>query len=111
MAHSNVDAYKAAVDLNTRMKLAEGREDFHTLGWLGYANLMMGKFDEAKKNVESAKGAADRNPNARNIRDGYLGMRARYIQETRPVGEARTAGSPRRRPPVAITPTCRACRA
>ncbi len=81
-ALSNVDAYKAAVDLNARMKLAEGREDFHTLAWLGYANLMMGKFDEAKANVASAKAAADRNPNARNIRDGYLGMRARYIQET-----------------------------
>jgi hypothetical protein len=79
---SNIDAYKAAVDLNTRMKLAEGREDFHTLGWLGYANLMLGKFDDAKANVESAKAAADRNPNARNIQDGYLGMRARYIQET-----------------------------
>lgn len=79
---SNVDAYKAAVDLNTRLKLAEGREDFHTLGWLGYGNLMLGKFDEAKKNVESARAAADRNPQAGNIRDGYLGMRARYIQET-----------------------------
>jgi tetratricopeptide (TPR) repeat protein len=82
VAVSNIAAYKAAVDVNTRLKLAEGREDFHTLGWLGYANLMMGKFDEAKANVESAKAAADRNPNARNIRDGYLGMRARYIQET-----------------------------
>jgi tetratricopeptide (TPR) repeat protein len=82
VALSNIAAYKAAVDLNARMKLAEGREDFHTLGWLGYANLMMGKFDEARANVESAKGAADRNPNARNIRDGYLGMRARYIQES-----------------------------
>jgi hypothetical protein len=28
---SNIVAYKAAADLNTRMKLAEGREDFHTL--------------------------------------------------------------------------------
>jgi tetratricopeptide (TPR) repeat protein len=79
---SNVDAYKAAVDLNAKLKLPEGREDFHTLGWLAYANLMLGKFDEAKKNVEAAKAAADRNPNAANIRDGYLGMRARYIQET-----------------------------
>ena len=28
---SNIAAYKAAIELNTRMKLAEGREDFHTL--------------------------------------------------------------------------------
>ncbi len=82
VAASNVDAYQAAVDLNAKMKLAEGREDFHTLGWLGYANLMLGQFDEAKKNVDAAKAAADRNPTNRGIRDGYLGMRARYIQET-----------------------------
>ncbi|MEP7119064.1 MAG: hypothetical protein ABI880_15865 [Acidobacteriota bacterium] len=82
VAASNVDAYRAAVDLNAKMKLSEGREDFHTLGWLGYANLMMGKTDDAKKNVDAAKAAADRNPDNRGIRDGYLGMRARYIQET-----------------------------
>ncbi len=82
VADSNVVAYKAAVDLNTKMKLAEGREDFHTLGWLSYANLMLGKFDESKKNVELAKGAADRNPSSAGIRDGYLSMRARHIQET-----------------------------
>lgn len=79
---SNIDAYKAAIDLNAKLKLAEGREDFHTLGWLAYANLMLGKFDDARTNVDSAKAAADRNPTNRGIRDGYLGMRARYIQET-----------------------------
>jgi tetratricopeptide (TPR) repeat protein len=79
---SNVVAYKAAVDLNTKLKLAEGREDFHTLGWLSYGNLMLGRFDESKKNVEMAKAAADRNPANAGIRDGYLGMRARHIQET-----------------------------
>jgi tetratricopeptide (TPR) repeat protein len=79
---SNVVAYKAAVDLNAKLKLAEGREDFHTLGWLSYGNLMLGRFDESKKNVEMAKAAADRNPASAAIRDGYLGMRARHIQET-----------------------------
>jgi tetratricopeptide (TPR) repeat protein len=82
VAASNVAAYKAATDLIARMNLAEGREDFHTLSWLEYANLMLGKFDEAKKNVELAKAAADRNPGNRGVRDGYLGMRARYILET-----------------------------
>jgi hypothetical protein len=82
VAASNTEAYKAAVDLNTRMKLAEGREDFHTLSWLAYANLMLGKFDEAKKNVDLARQAADRNPDNRGVRNGYLGMRARYILET-----------------------------
>jgi hypothetical protein len=79
---SNIAAYKAAVDLNTRMKLAEGREDFHTLSWLEYANLMLGNVDEAKQNVEWAKQAADRNPKNPGIRNGYLGMRARLILET-----------------------------
>ena len=79
---SNIAAYKAAVDLNTRLKLAEGREDFHTLSWLAYANVMIGKLDEAKKNVEQAKAAADRNPANAGIRDGYLGMRARYLSDT-----------------------------
>ena len=79
---SNTVAYKAAADLNARMKLAEGREDFHTLGWLGYGNLMLGKFDDAKKNLEIAKTAADRNPTNAGVRNGYLGMRARVILET-----------------------------
>ena len=79
---SNIAAYKAAVDLNSRMKLAEGREDFHTLSWLAYANTMIGKLDEAKKNIEQAKAAADRNPTNAGIRDGYLGMRARFISDT-----------------------------
>ena len=79
---SNIAAYKAATELNARMKLAEGREDFHTLGWLTYANLMLGNITEAKQNVESAKQAADRNAANRGVRDGYLGMRARVILET-----------------------------
>src|SRR2546426_9526270 len=79
---SNVVAYKAAFDLNQRMHLPEGREDFHTLSWLTYANLMLGKFDEAMKNVETAKQAADRNAGNAGIRNGYLGVRARYIVET-----------------------------
>jgi hypothetical protein len=79
---SNIAAYKAAVDVNTRLKLAEGREDFHTLSWLQYANLMLGNIEEARRNVESAKQAADRNPASAPIRNGYLAMRARLILET-----------------------------
>ncbi len=79
---SNIVAYQAAIDLNAKMKLAEGREDFHTLGWLQYANLMLGNIDEAKANVETAKQTADRNPSNAGIRNGYLGMRARLILET-----------------------------
>ena len=63
---SNIVAYKAAADLNARLKLAEGREDFHTLGWLTYANLMLGNIDEAKQNVEI--GEADGRPQRRQPR-------------------------------------------
>jgi tetratricopeptide (TPR) repeat protein len=79
---SNIVAYKAAIDLIERMHLPEGREDFHTLSWLEYANLMLGKFDEAKKNVDLAKQAADRNPQNPGVSQGYHTMLARYILET-----------------------------
>ncbi|HLF10890.1 MAG TPA: tetratricopeptide repeat protein [Gammaproteobacteria bacterium] len=79
---SNIEAYAAAVEVNKRLHLAEGREDFHTLSWLSYANLMLGKLDDARANVELARQAAERNPDNNGIRDGYLGMRARYILET-----------------------------
>jgi len=79
---SNVVAYKAAVDLIERMHLPEGREDFHTLSWLEYGNLMLGKFDEARKNVDLAKQAADRNSQNANIAQQYHTMLARYILET-----------------------------
>jgi tetratricopeptide (TPR) repeat protein len=82
VATSNIAAYKAAVEANARLKLAEGREDFHTLSWLTYANLMLGKYDEAKQNIELARQAADRNPKSPGIRNGYLSMRARYLLET-----------------------------
>jgi tetratricopeptide (TPR) repeat protein len=82
VATSNTVAYKAAGDLIARMHLPEGREDFHTLSWLQYANLMMGKFDEAKRNVELARQTSERNQGNAGIRDSYLGMRARQILET-----------------------------
>ena len=79
---SNVAAYAAAVSVNERLKLAEGREDFHTLDWLAYGNLMLGRFDAARANVELARAAAERNPTSAGIRDGWLAMRGRYLLET-----------------------------
>lgn len=79
---SNIDAYAAAVEVNTRLNLDEGREDFHTLSWLLYGNLMLGQTDEALQNVELARQAMERNPDSQSIRNGYLGMRARYLLET-----------------------------
>jgi len=82
LEQSNVAAYKAAEDAIARLHTPEGREDFHTLSWLEYAHLMLGKYDDAKKDVELAKQAVDRNPGNGGIEQSYLGMRARYILET-----------------------------
>jgi tetratricopeptide (TPR) repeat protein len=79
---SNVAAYQSSIALIQRLHLPEGREDFHTLSWLQYAHLMSGNFDQAKKDLDLAKAADDRNPSSRPVHQGYLGMRARYILET-----------------------------
>jgi tetratricopeptide (TPR) repeat protein len=79
---SNIVAYKAATDLIARMHLPEGREDFHTLSWLEYGNLMLGKFGEARSNVDLAKQATDRNAKNATIAQQYRTMLARYILET-----------------------------
>ena len=95
---SNVVAYKAAEDVIARLHTPEGREDFHTLSWLEYAHLMLGKNDDAKKDVELAKQAVDRNPGNKGIEERYLEMRARYILETQkwekiPLAPAEASGT------------------
>jgi tetratricopeptide (TPR) repeat protein len=65
-----------------KLHVPEGQEDMHTLSWRQYGYLMLGKFDEAKKDLDLAKASADRNPNSQRVQDGYLGMRARYILES-----------------------------
>jgi tetratricopeptide (TPR) repeat protein len=90
---SNVDAYAAAVAINTRLKLPEGNEDFHTLDWLTYGNLMLGRFADARANVELARAAAERNPSSARIRDGWLAMRGRYLLETEQWEEIALDGS------------------
>ncbi len=98
---SNVVAYKASTDVIARLHVPEGQEDMHTLSWLQYGNLMLGKFDEAKKNLDLAKASADRNPNNQRVRDGYLGMRARYILES---GKWEKIPLESARPPLQPTP-------
>ena len=83
VAASNTVAYKAAEDVISRLHTPEGREDFHTLSWLEYANLMMGKFDEAKRDIDLGEQSMARNPGNSAIQQSYLGLRARYILETK----------------------------
>ena len=98
---SNVVAYKAASDLADKKGLPRGREDFHTLSWLQYAYLQQGKFAEAQKCVDEAKGVADKNLDNPRIRDGYAAMKARQVVETErweklalPTGAVRDGGAP-----------------
>jgi len=79
---SNIEAYAAAVAGINEYGLAEGREDFHTLSWLAYANLMLGQVDEASENLGSARAALDRNPDSAAVHGGYLNMRGRHAIET-----------------------------
>ena len=100
VVQSNLVAYKAASDLADAKNLPRGREDFHTLGWLQYAYLQQGKFDEAQKCVDQAKAVADKDT-APNIRDGYAAMKARQVVETArweklalPTGAVKDGGAP-----------------
>jgi tetratricopeptide (TPR) repeat protein len=81
VVQSNTLAYKAAVDLAQAKNLPRGREDFHTLSWLQYGLLQQGKFDDAAKQLATAKAVADKF-DAPNVRDGYAGMKARQVVET-----------------------------
>ena len=82
VANSNIDAYAAAVATNTKFGLAEGREDFHTLSWLAYANLMLGQYDKAEEDLAKARAALDRNPDSERVHNGYLDMLGRHMIET-----------------------------
>lgn len=82
VVNSNIDAYAAAIAVNQKYGLAEGREDFHTLSWLAYANLMLGHYDRAEENLSGASAALERNPNSRAVHNGYLDMRGRHLIET-----------------------------
>jgi len=97
---SNVVAYKAANDLAEQKSLPRGREDFHTLSWLQYAYLQLGKFDDAARALSTAKAVADKDPSPA-VRDGYASMKARQIVESAkwerlalPGGAVRDGGAP-----------------
>ena len=78
---SNEVAYKAAIDLAERKNLPRGREDFHTLAWLQYGYLQLGKTAEAERCLNLAKAVAERDASSR-VRDGYAAMKARQVIET-----------------------------
>ncbi len=82
VVNSNIKAYDAAVAVNKKYGLPEGRSDFHTLSWLAYANFMLGHYDRAEENRGQALAAAERNPDDAYLLGGYLLMRGRHMIET-----------------------------
>jgi len=82
VVNSNIEAYAAATATIKKFGLSEGREDFHTLSWLAYANLMLGQFDRAQENLGQALAAVERNPDSARVYGGYLLMRGRHMIET-----------------------------
>jgi tetratricopeptide (TPR) repeat protein len=82
VVESNIEAYAAAIAGINEFGLAEGREDFHTLSWLAYANLMLGQIDHASDNLGSARAALDRNPGSARVHSGFLNMRGRHAIES-----------------------------
>jgi len=79
---SNAASYQSSLALIQRLHVPEGQDDFHALYWLEYGNLMLGNFDEAKKDLDLAKAAVERNLGNHIVFAGYQDMRARYILET-----------------------------
>ncbi len=79
---SNTAAYASAEAVVQRFHSPEGGEDFHTLSWLQYADLMLGRFDEAQQALGHAKEALGRNPDSDAVRNGYLTMWARQVLES-----------------------------
>ncbi len=82
VVNSNVDSYAAAMAVNKKYGLPEGRADFHALSWLAYANFMLGHYDRAEENLGQALAAAERNPDDAFVLGGYLLMRGRHMIET-----------------------------
>jgi tetratricopeptide (TPR) repeat protein len=78
---SNKTAYAAAVAQIEQKHLPRGREEFHTLSWLEYGYLQLGKFDDAKACVEMAKKTVAIDPSSR-VQEGAASMQARYVIES-----------------------------
>ena len=82
VVNSNIEAYDVLVAINKKYGLPEGHEDFHTLHWLAFGNLMLGHDDRANENLGQALAAVERNPGDERVLGGYLLMRGRHMIET-----------------------------
>jgi hypothetical protein len=89
VAASNVDAYEASVAWVERRGHPAFKRDFHSLSWLQYAYLQMGRYREAAETIETIRAVAQQSDDAR-TRNAYHWMVAAQVVET---GQPYTAGS------------------
>ena len=91
VVNSNIESYASAVSRTKKLKAnnvknlansAVGREDFHALQWLHYANLMLGHYDRAEENLNMALKVVEMNPGNNFAHYGYLNILARHAIET-----------------------------
>lgn len=89
-AASNEDAWAASVAWVEKRGLPAEKRDFHSLSWLLYADLQLGRLDKARQTLEIAKRAAAESGSSARERSAAEGMEARWAVETgvwRPTGE------------------------
>ena len=90
-AASNRDAYSASLAWQERRGHPIAKRDFHSLSWLLYANLQLGRLKDAEATLRVAEEAVVEG--GRRVADAAEEMRARYLLETgsSPEAGARTA--------------------
>lgn len=88
-AASNLQAWQASVRKSERQRTAIESGGYHALWWLEYAHLQQGRYQDARRILQSMDSIASRNPTPLN-RFHVLMMRAAFAVDT---GEPYTAGS------------------
>lgn len=80
VAASNVSAYEASLAWQERRKHPIAKRDFHSLSWLHYAYLQLGRLKEAEATLRIAEEASP--AGGSRVADAAEEMRARHLVET-----------------------------
>src|SRR5262245_10125536 len=84
VAASNESSWAASVAWTERRALPVEKQDFHSLGWLGYAYLQQGRYAKAREVIATARAAAGkaRGEQRGRVAAALAGLEARYAIET-----------------------------
>jgi hypothetical protein len=80
-AASNTEAWQASLKKSHRLGTTVEAGGYHALWWLEYANLQQGRYQEAKRILQSMEAAANANPSPLNRFHTFM-MRAAYAIDT-----------------------------